>query len=50
MTVLLIFKLQKVHLESMKVAAVAQAKLQFVKAQEVLNQIKVLGISLLVSN
>ncbi|XP_075217137.1 lipid storage droplet-1 isoform X2 [Lycorma delicatula] len=41
------YVLKKVHLESMKVAAVAQAKLQFVKAQQVVNQIKVLGINLL---
>lgn len=41
------FILKKVHLESIKVAAVAQAKLQMVKAQQTITQIKVLGINLL---
>ncbi|RZF35042.1 hypothetical protein LSTR_LSTR009634 [Laodelphax striatellus] len=41
------YVLKTVHLESMKVATVAQAKLQYVKAQEVANHIQVLGVQLL---
>ncbi|XP_039278301.1 lipid storage droplets surface-binding protein 1 isoform X2 [Nilaparvata lugens] len=41
------YLLKTVHLESMKVATVAQAKLQYVKAQEVVNQLQVFGIKLL---